>query len=112
MSRKLRPLAALAMVVLIGVGCSNTPAETGTGSSGGNKNATNRDKTVKFAECMRENGVTEFPDPNASGDQEFVDRLPGSGITATDRRRAPATSGRWVAGAKASCRCLAGPARS
>jgi len=30
---------------------------------------------VKFAECMREKGVTEFPDPNASGDQEFVDAM-------------------------------------
>jgi hypothetical protein len=46
MSRKRRPLAALAMVALIGAGCSNTPAETGKGSSGGNKNATNRDKTT------------------------------------------------------------------
>jgi hypothetical protein len=68
MSRTLRPLAALAMVALISADCSNTPAETGTGSSGGNKNATNRDKAVTFAECMRENGVTEFPDPNASGE--------------------------------------------
>jgi hypothetical protein len=23
---------------------------------------------VKFSECMRENGVSDFPDPNASGD--------------------------------------------
>jgi hypothetical protein len=23
---------------------------------------------MKFAECMRDNGVTEFPDPNASGE--------------------------------------------
>jgi hypothetical protein len=68
MSRKLRPLVALAIVALIGVGCSNTPAETGTGSSGGNKNATNRDKAMKFAECMRDNGVSEFPDPDASGE--------------------------------------------
>jgi hypothetical protein len=76
MSRKLRPLAALAMVALIGAGCSNGSAEngsTGTASSagtGGNKNATDRDKAVKFAECMRENGVSDFPDPNAAG--EFV----------------------------------------
>jgi hypothetical protein len=80
MSRKLRPLAALAMVALIGAGCSNGSAENGnTASSGGNKNATNRDQTVSFAECMRENGVTEFPDPNAGGDQEFV-----AGIEALD----------------------------
>ena len=32
---------------------------------------------------MRENGVTEFPDPNAGGDQEFVE-----GIKALDTRSA------------------------
>jgi hypothetical protein len=57
-----RPLAALAMVALIGAGCS------GNGSSGGSKSATNRDQAMKFAECMRENGVSAFPDPNASGE--------------------------------------------
>jgi hypothetical protein len=36
MSRKLGPLAALAMVTLIGVGCSNAPAENG---NAGNTNA-------------------------------------------------------------------------
>jgi hypothetical protein len=58
----LRPLAALAMVALIGAGCS------GNGSSGGSKNATNRDKAMKFAKCVRENGVSAFPDPDASGE--------------------------------------------
>jgi hypothetical protein len=75
MTRKLRPLAALAMVALMGAGCGNTPAETGntgTGSSsGGNENATNRDKAVKFADCMRDNGVAEFPDPTAKGDFRY-----------------------------------------
>jgi hypothetical protein len=71
LSRRLRPLAALAVVALIGAGCSNEPAENGTtGSGGGNQNATTRDKAMKFAECMRDNGVREFPDPDASG--EFV----------------------------------------
>ena len=69
MSRKLRPLAALAlsaMVALISACGSNAPAATGSGSSG--NNAANVEKAVKFAECMRDNGVSEFPDPNASGD--------------------------------------------
>ena len=57
----LRPLAALAMVALIGAGCS------GNGSSGGSKNATDREKAMKFAECMRENGVSAFPDPERVG---------------------------------------------
>jgi hypothetical protein len=62
MTRKLGPLAAFAMVALIGVGCSDEPAENG---SAGNSNA--GQQAVKFAECMRDNGVREFPDPDASG---------------------------------------------
>ena len=68
MSIGLRLLAALAMVALIGAGCSDGSAEkdpTGTGSS----------KPVTFDACMRENGVTEFPDSNAAGDQEFVEAI-------------------------------------
>jgi hypothetical protein len=63
MSRKLGPLAALAVVALIGAGCSDAPDENG---NAGNTNATNQEKAVKFAECMRDNGVSEFPDPDAS----------------------------------------------
>jgi hypothetical protein len=51
------------MVAVIGARCSNEPAENrGTGH-------TNADyeNAVKFAECMRDNGVSEFPDPDASG---------------------------------------------
>jgi hypothetical protein len=81
--RKLRPLAALAMVALIGAGCSNGSAENGsttTGSStgttsssgsGGAKKLTARDKAVKFAECIRAHGVSDFPDPNAHNDFEY-----------------------------------------
>jgi hypothetical protein len=64
MRRTLRPLAALAMVALLSAGCSNALAGTGTG---GGSDATNRDQAAKFAECMRKNGVREFPDPDASG---------------------------------------------
>jgi hypothetical protein len=68
MSTKLRPLVVLALVALISLisaGCgSNAPAETG---GGGNNTAANAQKAVKFAECMRNNGVSQFPDPGASG---------------------------------------------
>jgi hypothetical protein len=64
MSRTLWPLAALAMIAVIVAGCGNGSAGTG---SGGNSTATPREKAVKFAECMRANGVRAFPDPNASG---------------------------------------------
>ena len=63
MRRTLRPLAALAMLAVIVAGCSNGPA--GTGSS--NSTAAAHEKAVKFAECMRANGVSAFPDPDASG---------------------------------------------
>ncbi len=67
MSRTLRPLAALAMIALISAGCSSAPAGTGTDSSSGNNTTATREQAVKFAQCMRKNGVTEFPDPDASG---------------------------------------------
>jgi hypothetical protein len=59
----IRPLVALAIVALIGAACSSAPA--GTGDSG-NANAL-RAQAVKFAQCMRDTGVREFPDPDASG---------------------------------------------
>jgi hypothetical protein len=63
MGRRLRPLAALVMVAVLGAGCSNGSAGNGNADSG----ATHRSKAVRFAQCMRENGVRDFPDPNAAG---------------------------------------------
>jgi hypothetical protein len=65
MNRRLRLWAVLVMIALVGAGCSNAPAETGGG--GGNKNAAH-EQGVKFAQCMRDNGVKDFPDPDASGE--------------------------------------------
>jgi hypothetical protein len=70
MSRRRWPLAALALtatVVLISACGSSAPAGTSTGSGGTSNTAANAQKAVKFAECMRSNGVSEFPDPPASG---------------------------------------------
>jgi hypothetical protein len=71
-SGRLRTLLAFALVVLISAACSNAPTNTGTGrdtgtGDSGSTTAT-RDQAVKFAECMRANGVKNFPDPSASGD--------------------------------------------
>src|SRR5688572_24283566 len=68
MRRTPRPLATFAMIALLSAGCSNRLAGNGT------NNTTNRDQAVKFAECMRKNGVREFPDPDASGDLT-IDRI-------------------------------------
>ena len=57
------------MIALIVAGCGNASAGTGnaTVTSGGSSTASTHEKAVKFAECMRTNGVSAFPDPNASG---------------------------------------------
>lgn len=69
MSKRRLPLVALvliAMVVLISACGSSAPAGTSTAGSG-NNNTANAQKAVEFAKCMRSNGVSEFPDPGASG---------------------------------------------
>jgi hypothetical protein len=65
-------VAALAMVV-ISAGCGGTRSSGGNdtaatpGTLGVDSTATAHAKAVKFAECMRTNGVGDFPDPDASG---------------------------------------------
>jgi hypothetical protein len=96
MNKTPRPLAALALIVIVALingGCGSTaPAGTGTAStastagsgnstgsagnsssasSGGNTTASQRAKAVKFAECVRAHGVPHFPDPDASGSFNF-----------------------------------------
>jgi hypothetical protein len=67
MNRRRRPLAALALIAMVAVisACgSSAPAPS---SGGANNTAANAQKAVKFAKCMRSNGVSKFPDPGASG---------------------------------------------
>jgi hypothetical protein len=90
MTGKLRLLVALALAGLIGLvsaGCgSNASSETGTASSSGttssasssgtassraNQKLSARDKAVKFAECIRAHGVSDFPDPNEKNQFEY-----------------------------------------
>ncbi len=61
------PLALIAVGGLISACGSSAPAATGSGGDANNSTAANHEKAVKFAECMRSNGVSEFPDPDASG---------------------------------------------
>ena len=80
MTARLRPLVALALAGLIGAGCgssssSETGAAGGTSSTGTRSSAdeklTKQEKAVKFAECVRANGVPHFPDPDPHGDFSF-----------------------------------------
>jgi len=81
--RRLRPLAALAVIASVGVGCgSSAPSDSATAGStasatatrtagSGKKKLTAREKAVKFAECIRAPGVSDFPDPDAKNDFEY-----------------------------------------
>lgn len=70
-------LPVLVAAVLLVTGCANGSSEdagTGTGSGTGSgagaaagQDGAARQAAVKFADCMRENGVRGFPDPDASG---------------------------------------------
>jgi hypothetical protein len=82
MSRTLWPLAALAILALIVAGCGNGSAGTGNGTaiSGGTSTASIHEKAVKFAKCMRTNGVSAFPDPNASGELTIDGIANGSSV--------------------------------
>ena len=63
MRRTVLPPAALALLVLMVAACSNAPSDAGAG----NNASTNREQAMKFSQCMRDNGVSQFPDPDASG---------------------------------------------
>jgi hypothetical protein len=97
MTRTLRPLVTLALLGLIGLvnaGCgsdessksdaasgtdtaSSTVSATGgtrstaTADNSADKNLSKQEKAVKFAECMRANGVPHFPDPDPKGEFNF-----------------------------------------
>jgi hypothetical protein len=77
------PLAAFGVVAVIAAGCGGTQSSSGTSTAGHTSTAgrtrtvTPREKAVKFSECMRVNGVSDFPDPNASGE------FPSYGVSVT-----------------------------
>ena len=58
-------LAALTAVLLAACGGSNKPS--GSGSSGSSHEAFAVSNAYNFPACMRDNGVTNFPDPQANG---------------------------------------------
>lgn len=83
MQRKLRSVAGLVIAVAIMTGCSSGSGENAgdnvattsstavNGTSNAAKPSNDRDKLVQFSECMRNNGLGDFPDPNAKGEFAF-----------------------------------------
>ncbi len=68
MSGKRCSPAALALIAIAALmsGCGSS-ASAGTGGGGSGNTAASTQQAVKFAQCMRSNGVSNFPDPSASG---------------------------------------------
>jgi hypothetical protein len=64
--------ASAAAIVVVTAGCGgsggsdSSSSSSKSGSSGSNANPT-LEKAVKYAQCMRENGVTDWPDPDKNG---------------------------------------------
>ena len=57
-------LSALAVVALVSTACSGT---SGSSSDAGGAADALRQQGVRFAQCMRDTGITDFPDPGVSG---------------------------------------------
>jgi hypothetical protein len=76
MKRSHRPVA---LVVLVGIAvlASACGSSTPVASNPTTNSTANREQAVKFAQCMRNNGVSNFPDPGASG-QFTVDGIANS----------------------------------
>ena len=68
-------LAAGLILAACSGGSSNAPISTG-----GNNSAANREQGMKFASCMRDNGVSAFPDPDANGNLTIDQVANGSSL--------------------------------
>jgi len=88
LTRTHRPPGALVMAVIVAViaaGCGGTPSSNGArtataahvSTTNRTRSLTAREKAVKFSECRRAHGVSDFPDPNASGE------FPSYGVSVT-----------------------------
>jgi len=76
-TRPLARLTVLALITLGVAGCGSGAA--GSDDTGGGSGA-QQAKAERFATCMREHGVRDFPDPDASGELTIDGVVNGSGL--------------------------------
>lgn len=113
-ARALLGFAALASLVLLAAGCGGAsssghvaqlgstgtrPAPPAGASSVGSGPGAAVAAAVRFANCMRSNGVTNYPDPNSSGGQQSLSQISPDSPTflrAYDACRKYASSGAGV----------------
>jgi hypothetical protein len=66
-----RTVAAIVAVALLAAACGASPSSSGSGGSptagGSATTLRTNSQPVAFAQCMRSNGVTNYPDPNSRG---------------------------------------------
>lgn len=81
MSRGRWSPAAAGLIALASLisGCGSS-ASAGTGGARSGNTAANAPEAVKFAACMRGNGISQFPDPGASGNLTIDAVANGSGV--------------------------------
>lgn len=63
-----RPLVTLAMAALIGSGGLSIAAQAGADPGGGGRTPEQQEAALKFAQCVRDNGLPDFPDPATAQD--------------------------------------------
>jgi hypothetical protein len=73
-----RAMVAVAIITLVIAACSTGPLTTGTGSTD-NENAAHG-QALRFAACMRDNGLRDFPDPDSSGEFTIEQIANGSSV--------------------------------
>ena len=71
--------AAPALIALAGlISSCGASASAGTGGGGSGNTAAGVQQAVKFAQCIRSNGVPDFPDPLPNGPLVDTNRIPSA----------------------------------
>lgn len=69
---------AVSVLVMAGCGGGSSDGDDATAAAGSGASGTGSDRAVEYSECMRENGVPNFPDPENG--RLTLRAGPGSGI--------------------------------
>lgn len=81
MKRQLLAVLALGAVAALVTACgSGAPTATGSGGGTSDGSSAKAGEAVRFARCMRKNGVSQFPDPPASGNFTIDEIANGSSL--------------------------------
>jgi hypothetical protein len=88
--------AGVAVVVLLGGGAALALTGGGggddgdTASSSDDGRSSEEDAAFEFAQCMRDNGIADFPDPQVDADGEGISMRPPDGVTPEEMEPAAA----------------------